>query len=147
MAGIPNMCYSASLRKGLRVLVVDGIADCRDLLRILFDEYDLETTTASSVSEALEIIQQTCPDLLISEIVLPDEDGYSLMRKVKAFEKAYRLQIPTIALTVCAEENARIHALAAGFCRHLPKPLNIDKLITTMACLTEQAQEISAACQ
>lgn len=142
------MCYSTLLRKGLRVLVVDGTADCRDLLRILFNQYELETTTATCVSEALEIIQQTCPDLLISEIILPDEDGYSLMRKVKTFEKTYHVQIPAIALTVCAEESARFHALAAGFYRHLPKPLNIDKLIVTMACLTGQTQEMSVnACQ
>ncbi|MBD0390404.1 MAG: response regulator, partial [Nostoc sp. C3-bin3] len=81
------MYYSASLLKGLKVLVVDGSADCRDLLKMLFDEYEVETTTATCAREAEEIIQQTCPDLLISEIVLPDEDRYSLMSKVKAFEK------------------------------------------------------------
>lgn len=130
------MCYSALLRKGLRVLVVDGAADARDLLTALFDEYEVETTTATCVSEALEIMQQTRPDLLISEIILPGENGYSLISQVKTFEMTNCVRIPTIALTVCARETDRIHALAAGYCRHLSKPLNIDELIATMACIT-----------
>lgn len=138
------MCYSTTLRKGLRVLVIDGAADSRDLLTALFNWYEVETTTATCVSEALEILQQFRPDLLISEIVLPGEDGYSLIDKVKTFEAAYCTRIPAIALTVFVEESDRIRALAAGFCKHLPKPLNIDELIATVACITEQAQELSA---
>jgi CheY-like chemotaxis protein len=136
------MCHSTSLRKGLRVLVVDGAADSRDLLTALFDEYEVETTTATCVSEALEVMQQNRPDLLISEIFLPGEDGYSLMSKVKTLEATYFTQIPAITLTVCAEERDRIQALEAGFCRHLSKPLDIDQLIATMACITEHTQEM-----
>lgn len=137
------MCDSASLQQGLRVLVVDGTADSRDLLTILFDQYGVETATATCVSEALEIIQQTHPDLLISEIVLPGEDGYSLMSKVKALETADRLRIPAIAVTALAQESDRLHALAAGFCKHIPKPLDIDQFIATIACITTQAQGIA----
>ncbi|MBD2095867.1 response regulator [Trichocoleus sp. FACHB-591] len=135
------MCDSNSLRKGLRVLVVDGDADSRDLLMALFEDYEVATITATCVSEALEIMQQACPDLLISEIVLPGEDGYSLMSQVKAWETTQRTRIPAIALTVCAEESAQRRAVAAGFCQHLPKPLDIDELIATMACLTQETQE------
>ncbi|MBD2121843.1 response regulator [Trichocoleus sp. FACHB-262] len=135
------MCDSNSLRKGLRVLVVDGDADSRDLLMALFEDYEVSTTTATCVSEALESMQQACPDLLISEIVLPGEDGYSLMSQVKAWKTTQRTRIPAIALTVCAEESAQRRAIAAGFCQHLPKPLDIDELIATMACLTQETQE------
>lgn len=124
------------LRKELRVLVVDGDADSRALLMMLFEEHGVETIAATCVSESLEIMQHTCPDLLISEIVLPEEDGYSLIRKVKAFETTYRVQIPAIALTVYAGEADRVQALTAGFCSHLPKPLDINTLIETMACVT-----------
>lgn len=127
---------TALLRKGLRVLVVDGDADSRALLMMLFEEHGVETIATPCVSESLEIMQHTCPDLLISEIVLPEEDGYSLIRKVKAFETTYRVQIPAIPLTVYAGEADRVQALAAGFCSHLPKPLDINTLIETMACVT-----------
>ena len=132
------------LRKGLRVLVVDGTADCRDLLTMLFDGYEVETTTATCVSEAIASMQQTLPDLVISELFLPGEDGYALMDKVKAFETTYRVQIPAIALTVCAGVHDRTRTLAAGFCQHLAKPLDIDELLATIVCITGSAQAMVA---
>ncbi|MBD3885688.1 response regulator [Phormidium tenue FACHB-886] len=142
------MCDLTSLRNGLRVLVVDSQLDSCELLAVIFAQHGVETITASCVSEAIEKIQQSPPDLLISEIILPYENGYSLIQQVKTFEMVYSVQIPAIALTVCSEDRDRIQALAAGFCRHLPKPLNIEKLIATVACLTGQTQTISAnACQ
>lgn len=139
-----HMCHPTSLRKGLRVLVVDPTADSRDLLTALFDTYEVETTTATCVGEALERVQQAPPDLLISEILLPDEDGYSLIRQVKALETTHHSPIPALALTVCARESDRLRALATGFCKHLSKPFDIDELIATVAGITRQAQEISA---
>ncbi|HEY9299068.1 MAG TPA: response regulator [Phormidium sp.] len=137
------MYNSPLLRKGLRVLIVDNNLDSRELLAILFDEYDVETMTATSVSESLEIIQQTQPDLVISEIVLPDEDGYDLIRKLKAFETGYKVKIPAIALTTLDDQCDRIRAIAAGFCKHLCKPFELDELIATVACLTQQAPEMA----
>ena len=128
------------LQKGLRVLVVDGTADCRDLLTMLFDGYGVETTTATCVSEAITSMQQTLPDLVISELFLPGEDGYALMNQVKAFETTYCVQIPAIALTVCAGGHDRTRALTAGFCRHLAKPLDIDALLATIIGITGAAQ-------
>ncbi|MBD2075806.1 response regulator [Phormidium sp. FACHB-592] len=132
------------LRKGLRVLVVDGTADCRDLLTMLFDSYKVETTTATCVSEAIERMQQTLPDFVISELFLPSEDGHALMDKVKAFETTYRVQIPAIALTVCVGVHERTRALTAGFCRHLAKPLDIDKLLAMIVCRTGSVQAMAA---
>jgi len=80
------ICYQSLPLKGLQVLVVDSDPDSRYLLTILFEEYGVETIAATSAIEALEILKQIKPDLLISEIRLPNEDGYSLMDKVKAFE-------------------------------------------------------------
>lgn len=137
------MCDSTSLQNGLRVLVVDGDSDSRELLTILFAQHGVETITATCVSEAMEKIQQFQFDLLISEIILPKEDGYSLIQQVKSFETTYSVQVPAIALTVCARAHDRRQALAAGFCRHLTKPVNLEELITTVACLTQQTQAIS----
>ncbi|MBD2036181.1 response regulator [Leptolyngbya sp. FACHB-321] len=113
------MFDAASLRSGLRVLVVDGHADSRVLLTNLFELYGVETTTATCVREAIASLHQAFPDLLISELLLPGEDGYALISQVKDLEAMYQVQLPTIALTVCTTEHDQIHALTAGFCRHL----------------------------
>jgi two-component system, OmpR family, response regulator len=134
------MCDRSFPLNGLRVLVVDNDPDSRDLLTMLFEEYGIETIAAKSALEALEILKEVKPDLLISEIRLPKEDGYSLMSKVKAFEMQRQVQIPAIALTVHAREDDRVHALSVGFEKHLPKPFDIDELLATVACLTRHVQ-------
>ncbi|HEY9675529.1 MAG TPA: response regulator [Waterburya sp.] len=130
------MCYQSLPLNGLQVLVVDNDPDSRYLLTLIFEEYGVETISVKSTGEALEILKQAKPDLLISEICLPNEDGYSLMHKVKALETQGQVQIPAIALTVHTRESDRTHALSAGFEAHLPKPFDIDELIETVATLT-----------
>jgi CheY-like chemotaxis protein len=140
------LCNSSLPLNGLRVLVVDSDSDSRDLLRMVFELYGVETIAAPSAGEALEILKQVKPDLLISEIRLPKEDGYSLMSKVKALEIAQQVQIPAIALTVYARESDRTYALSVGFERHLSKPFDIDELLEIVTCLTlnKQLQSIPA---
>lgn len=140
------MCHSTSLRDDLRVLVVDSDVDSCELLAILFAEYGIETTIATCADEAIAQIQQAPPDLLISEILLPGEDGYSLIHQVKTLETALHVQIPAIALTAMfTEEDDRIDTLAVGFCRHLLKPFDMDELMATVACLTGQSSAIAAS--
>ncbi len=122
------------------MLVVDSDTDSRELLTILFEEYGVETIEADCVSEALKIMQHNPPDIVISELALPSEDGYSLIHNIKALELAHNLHIPTIALTACTTENNRIRSLAAGFCKHLSKPLNLDELIAAVAYITNSSQ-------
>lgn len=133
-------CYQSLSLNGLQVLVVDSDPDSTYLLTAIFEEYGVETIAVKSVDEALEILKQIKPDLLISEIGLPKEDGYSLMHKVKALESAEQVQIPAIALTTYARESDRAHALSVGFGKHLSKPFDIDELIETVACLTFSKQ-------
>lgn len=139
------MRYQSLLLNGLRVLAVDSDLDARYLLTMVLGMYGIETITATSALEALEILKQVQPDLLISESGLPDEDGYSLMRQVKALESARQVQIPAIALTVYAREEDRAHALSVGYAKHLSKPFLIDELIAMVACLTQQAQLMPVA--
>ena len=134
------MCDRSFQLNGLRVLVVDNDPDSRDLLTMVFEPYDVETIAAKSALEALEILKQVQPDLLISEIALPKEDGYSLISKVKVLEIQRQVRIPAIALTVYAREDDRARALSVGFEKHLPKPFDIDELIETVACLTLNKQ-------
>ncbi|HEY9736872.1 MAG TPA: response regulator [Trichocoleus sp.] len=124
----------------MQVLVVDSHADSRELLIILLEQYGVETLTAACVEEAVDIMQQASPNLVISELVFPGEDGYSLISQVQAFEMVRGVRIPAIALTVCAQERDRTRALAAGFCGYLSKPFNIAALVQTAACALEQAE-------
>ncbi len=135
------MDNSALLQKNLRVIVVDSNRDSRELLLTLFATYGVEAVAVSCVSKLFETMQNMCPDLLISELLLPDEDGYSLIHQLKAFETEHHVQIPAIALTVCAKEEDRSHALAAGFREHLTKPLNVDTLIEAVASITQPLPE------
>ena len=138
------MCYQSLPLNGLQVLVVDSDPDSRCLLTLIFEEYGVETISVKSTDEALDILKQAKPDLLISEICLPNEDGYSLMHKLKAFESERQVQIPAIALTVQTRESDRTRALSVGFEAHLPKPFDIDELIETVATLTltQQIQSV-----
>lgn len=121
--------------QGLRILVVDSDLDSRDLLKMVFEEYGIETFVTVSVLEALEIVQRVKPDLLISEIGLPNEDGYSLMRHLRGLKNRRQAPIPAIALTTYSQKGARDRALSAGFSKYLLKPFDIDELISTIACL------------
>jgi CheY-like chemotaxis protein len=136
------VCYKSLPLDGLQVLVVDSDPDSRYLLTLLFEEYGVKTITATSALEALEVLKQVKLDLLISEIRLPKEDGYSLMRQVKALEMQRQVPIPAIALTVCAREDDRTHALSVGFEEHLPKPFDIDELLAMVTCLTGHVQSV-----
>ncbi|WP_322744778.1 response regulator [[Phormidium] sp. LEGE 05292] len=131
------------LRKGLRILIVDSNLDSRELLAIIFNQYGVETIAATCISESLEIMERIQPNLVIGEIALPDGDGYDLIRKVKLFETKYKVRIPAIALTIYARKSDQIGALAAGFCKHLSKPFELEELIATVASVTQEAPEMA----
>ncbi len=130
----------------LRVLVVDNDSDSSEMLSAFFALHDIEAIAAKTADEALDVLRQVKPDLLVSEINLPYEDGYSLMHKLRMLETAangQQAQIPAIAVTTCTKADDRAHALAVGFRKHLPKPINLDALIQTIADLT-QLQGVTA---
>jgi len=115
---------------GLRILVVDDEADARDLLAIRLQQYGADVITAASVDAAMEILAQqgSRPDLIVSDIAMPGEDGYSLIRRVRALGPEAGGRIPAIALTAYSRTKDRVHALAAGFQMHVPKPVNASEL-------------------
>jgi two-component system, OmpR family, response regulator len=128
------------LLQGLQILIIDSNFDSRELLTILFERYNIEVVTTASVSEAIAALSEFHPDLIVSEIFLPGEDGYMLMQKLKALNCS---QIPVIALTTLCSASDRANAKAAGFYQHLPKPLDIDRLINTIVYLAYQLKCIS----
>lgn len=120
---------------GLRVLVVDDSADTCELLKIILEVCAARVTTASSTAAALEAMKREAFDVLISDVGMPDEDGYSLIAQVRALSKEQGGNIPAAALTAYAGEEDRIRALRSGFQIHAPKPISPSELIAVVANL------------
>jgi PAS domain S-box-containing protein len=121
---------------GVRVLVVDDEPDARTLLRQLFEEHDAVVSTAASVAEAIAALQALRPDVLVSDIGMPDADGYTLIRRVRALPPEQGGRTPAIALTAYARAEDRVRAIAAGFQHHLSKPIEPAELLVIAASLT-----------
>ncbi|MEH1908261.1 MAG: response regulator [Nostoc sp.] len=121
--------------KGLRLLVVDDDPDTRTLLTFLFELDGAEIVTAASAGEALEIMSFFKPDVLISDIYLPDEDGYSLLLKARSLEAKRGRMIPAIALTASACDEDRNLASQAGYDIYQCKPMDLEELVSVVATL------------
>jgi signal transduction histidine kinase/ActR/RegA family two-component response regulator len=120
---------------GLSVLIVDDEADARELLRIVIESCDATVHTAASVRDALDLLKTEHVDLLVSDIGMPDEDGYALIRAVRALPSAAKSSIPAIALTAYVQQEDRTRALLAGFNVHMTKPVEPAELLTALADL------------
>jgi signal transduction histidine kinase/ActR/RegA family two-component response regulator len=126
---------------GLRILVVDDEADSRDLLAIRLRQYGADVITAASAKVAMESLaqQKSRPDLIVSDIAMPGEDGYSLIRRLRAMEPEQGGRIPAIALTAYSRNKDRALALAAGFQMHMPKPVDAAELARAIAGVIGQS--------
>lgn len=127
---------------GLRVLVVDDETDTRNFLSFMFEEYGAFATAVGSVDEALAVLEQAKPDILISDIGMSEQDGYTLIRKLRSLEPEKGGRIPAIALTAYTREEDRLEALSAGFQQHLSKPIDPNKLIAAVANVLELPLEV-----
>jgi len=128
--------------EGLQVLVVDDEADARELLRTMLGQYGAQVTTVATAREVLEVLPRLRPNVLVSDIGMPGEDGYTLIRKVRAMDAEQGGQIPAVALTAYARAEDRIRALAAGFQQHIPKPVNSEELAVVVANLAGRTGEV-----
>jgi PAS domain S-box-containing protein len=126
--------------QGLRILLVDDEVDSRSVLQIVLESCNATVTTAASSDEALQAFIKEQPDVLISDIGMPGEDGYSLIQKVRAWESTHGGHVPAVALTAYARVEDRIRALRAGFQVHVPKPVEPFELLATVASLTGYLQ-------
>ncbi|BAY37037.1 two-component hybrid sensor and regulator [Nostoc sp. NIES-2111] len=120
---------------GIKTLVVDDDADSRDFLAFILEQEGAEVSLATSALEALQLLPEIKPDVLVSDISMPDMDGYTLMRQIRMWAKEQGGEIPAIALTAFARQYDREQALQAGYQLHLPKPLNAEELIAAVAKL------------
>jgi CheY-like chemotaxis protein len=119
----------------ITVLVVDDDPDARDVLARILRDGCASVITASSAVEALEILKKSKPALLVSDIGMPDEDGYDLIRKVRALAANDGGRVPAVALTAFARSEDRQRALLAGFQLHVAKPVEPSELLTVCASL------------
>ena len=137
-AGAAATAASASTRNtlgGVRVLLVEDDGDARDLMTRMLREHGAEVTAASSAAEALDIFAALEPDVLVSDIGMPDEDGYSLIARVRAMPAESGGRVPAVALTALARAEDRKRAILAGYQVHLAKPVEAAELCATIANL------------
>ncbi|PYQ75095.1 MAG: hypothetical protein DMG04_08395 [Acidobacteria bacterium] len=118
---------------GVRVLVVEDDPDAREMLTGVLQQAGAEVISVASAAEALDTLHHRRADVLISDIGMPDEDGYALIHRVRALDPKSGGTVPAIALTANARAEDRSHALAAGFQMHLAKPIDPGELTRTIA--------------
>jgi CheY-like chemotaxis protein len=131
----PNLQSELKVREelvGLKILVVDDEPDTCDMLAFIFNQCGAIVQTAQSVREALAIFDRWHPELLVSDIGMPEEDGYELMRAIR---QERRSRIPAIALTAMARIEDRVKALTTGYQMHVSKPVEPLELITIAVSL------------
>jgi PAS domain S-box-containing protein len=135
----------SSMLNGLCLLVVDDERDTRELLVLILSEFGAEVKTCGTAIEALEMLEQVKPDVLISDIEMPDEDGYTFIRQVRKLDAERARNTPAVALTAYARVEDRMRALAAGFQMHVSKPVEPAELAVVIASLVERTGRKSGA--
>ncbi len=119
---------------GLRVLAVEDHDDSREVIRVALAERGADTVVVGSVDEALAVLDREPIDIVVSDIGMPERDGYALVEALRELERARgRRPIPAIALTAYAGRDDRERLLAAGFQVHVAKPIDPDVLAETVA--------------
>jgi CheY-like chemotaxis protein len=120
---------------GLSILVVDDDDDSRFYISTVLEADGATVKAVTSAAEALEVLPNLLPDILICDIAMPDEDGYAFMRKVRTLKPEQGGKILAIAVTAYADSEDRLHALEAGFQTHVSKPVEPEKLVAIVANL------------
>ena len=123
---------AARLLQGVKVLVVDDEADSRDLVMTILTRCGSDVRCSESAAEAMRAFQEWQPDVLVSDIGLPNEDGYSLIRKLRKLKSKRAKKIPAVALTAYATDEDRLQALSAGFQIHVAKPIEPESFLTSI---------------
>ncbi|HSD44663.1 MAG TPA: ATP-binding protein [Burkholderiales bacterium] len=134
--------FKASDLSGVKVVVVDDDADARELIRRVLEDCDAEVLCAATAAEALQRIQTERPDVLVSDIGMPEMDGYQLLRAVRALERDRGGRLPAIALTAFARTEDRTRALRAGFLVHLSKPIEPSELVAIVASVAGRTTDL-----
>jgi CheY-like chemotaxis protein len=125
---------------GLRVLLVDDEPDTLEILRMMLSQFGANVRGAGSTTDAMNTFLEWKPDVLVSDLGMPEEDGYALIERVRALKPEQGCDIPAAALTAHVREEDRIMALAAGYQIHIKKPVDPAKLALAVANLGKKAK-------
>ena len=128
-----KLARTQQLLSGLNVLLVDDDSDTLKLMETALKRRHANVTAVSSAGEAIQAISKRRPDVLVSDIAMPDEDGYGLIEKVRLLESGELQKIPAVAITAYAKDEDRERALSAGFQIYLAKPVELTELISVVA--------------
>ena len=120
---------------GLKILVVDDDVDTRELIEWVLKRVGAEVTSVGSAREALEVLEREKPHILVSDIAMPEEDGFALLKKIRALPPERGGRIPAIALTAHSLVQDRLQSLRAGFQSHVPKPVVPEELVEVVASI------------
>ena len=131
--------------EGLRVVVVDDEPDARELLGLVLGEYGADVTVVGSSDEAVQAVERICPDVLVSDLGLPKEDGFTLIKRVRALSPEKGGLVPAAALTGFARAEDGQRAIAAGFHIHVAKPVEPAELVNIVATLAGGARPKAVA--
>lgn len=126
---------------GIRVLVVDDEQDARDLLKVVLTGASAEVWAASTAEEGLSLVKQHHPDVIVSDIGMPERDGYQFIRDVRSLTTNGDSRTPAIALTAFARSEDRTRAMLAGYQVHVSKPIEPPELVATIKSLAGNARE------
>ena len=121
--------------QGLRILIVDDETDALDLISMELAQHGARVTGVTSADEALQSLSQGNFDVLISDIGMPQMDGYALMRQIRKHEGVTQKPLPAVALTAYARVQDRMRAILAGYSTHVAKPVEANELVTVVASL------------
>jgi len=130
--------------RGVRVLIVDDEADARELMRMILRSSGADVMAAACAEEALEQVEQWHPDILVSDIGLPGDDGYVLIQKLRQRQGDYGRSMPALAVTAYARAEDRTRALSAGFQLHVAKPLEPADFVAAIARLVSKDRGAAA---
>jgi len=130
---VPASSIDRSLLSGVRVLVVEDEGDARASLAAVLEQFGAQPTAVASARAAYDAVIRHCPDVLLSDIAMPEEDGYALIRRIRGTIAATHL--PAVAISAYADGNNRVQALEAGFQAYLAKPVEPTTLAATLATL------------
>jgi signal transduction histidine kinase/DNA-binding response OmpR family regulator len=140
-AGFPNHALAAEPDgvnlKDIRILVVEDDPDTAEMLRYALEGVGAQPRNAYSVSEAIRSLDEWIPNIILSDITMPDEDGYSLIKRVRGMHEPALAAIPAIALTAMARSEDGDRAISSGFQLHFPKPFDIDELTRAITGLLD----------
>ncbi|MDT7605062.1 MAG: hypothetical protein QOF61_3059 [Acidobacteriota bacterium] len=129
-----------SALQGVNVLVVDDDEDTLQMLSVMLAGYSAEVRAAASEAEALKVLERFEPDVVVSDLAMPEADGYSLINKLRALDAQRGRHTPVVALTAYVRVEDRVRALSAGFNMFVPKPVEPEELLTAIARLAESGE-------